>query len=86
MKFFHGQIRVAYLYKIGELINWIVTSCAMPHGDISGCMTGTTVLRSDMRILGSEHVWLYPFDIFITHPHRALVNCLHAYTMIVQPQ
>ena len=72
MVFCHVQIRVAYSYTIGTYIGWIVTSCALQRGYLSRCLTGNPVRQSDVEILGSGHVRLYPLDIFTTHPCRAL--------------
>ena len=72
MAFCHGQIGVAYLYKIGTYIGWMVTSHALPRGYLSRCPTGNPVRHSDVANIGSGHVRLYPYDIFPTHPCREL--------------
>ena len=50
----------------------MVTSCDLPHGDLYGFLTVIPVRHSDVAILGSGHVQLYPLDIFPTHSRRAL--------------
>ena len=47
-----------------ELLS-LVSSSALPHVTLSTCL-------SDIPILGSGHVLLYPLDTVPTHPHRAL--------------
>ena len=36
----------------------------LPHGGLSACPTGTSACHSEVEILGSGHVRLYPLDIF----------------------
>ena len=52
----------------------------LPLGGLSGFLTGTSACHSDVEILGSGNVWLYPLNIFPTHPRRALGFAAHGNT------
>ena len=45
----------------------MVTSCDLPCGDLSECTTVTSLRHSDVEIIGSGNVRLYPLDIFPTY-------------------